>query len=126
MKVSAKDVEWIGEGWDQNPAYSKSIHKDAYIKPDWHIVDRDQIFRKSWQFVCHENQLPNAGDYIATHLHGQSIFICRQNDGSLKAFYNVCKHLSLLFVNDQNWVHKIPQLVKIEKNYYIHLILLLT
>lgn len=92
MKVSAKDVEWIGEGWDQNPAYSKSIHKDTYIKPDWHIVDRDHIFRKSWQFVCHENQLPNAGDYIATHLHGQSIFICRQNDGSLKAFYNVCKH----------------------------------
>ena len=29
---------------------------------------------------------------MAASVGGQSIIACRQKDGSLKAFYNVCKH----------------------------------
>ena len=92
MKLSTQEVERIAQGWDQDAAKAKSIHKDAYINAHWHDIDRTHIFRKSWQYLCHENQLAKPGDYLAAQLHGQSIFVCRQSDRSLKAFYNVCKH----------------------------------
>ena len=92
MKLSTQEVERIAQGWDQDAAKAKSIHKDAYINAHWHDIDRTHIFRKSWQYLCHENQLAKPGDYLAAQMHGQSIFVCRQSDGSLKAFYNVCKH----------------------------------
>lgn len=87
MKLSTQEVERIAQGWDQDAAKAKSIHKDAYINAHWHDIDRAHIFRKSWQYLCHENQLAKPGDYLAAQLHGQSIFVCRQSDGSLKAHY---------------------------------------
>ncbi len=75
MTVSVKDVERIANGWDQDAAKAKSIHKDAYINPDWHDVDRDHIFRKSWQYLCHENQLPHPGTIWPPICTGKA-FLC--------------------------------------------------
>ena len=86
------DFERISSGWSTDPAAALSLHKDTYIDPFWHGVDQRHIFHRSWQFLCHESQLAKPGDYAATSIQGRSVFVCRQRDGSLKAFYNVCKH----------------------------------
>ena len=92
MDDLAAGIERISSGWDGDPAAARSLHKDAYIDPFWHGIDQRHIFHRSWQFLCHEEQLASPGDYAATSIQGRSIFACRQRDGSLKAFYNVCKH----------------------------------
>lgn len=88
----AHDVARISNGWDENPARAKSLHKEAYIDPKWYDIDQRHIFRRSWQYLCHEEQLAKPGDYMAATVGGQSIVVCRQKDGRLKAFFNVCKH----------------------------------
>ena len=80
------------QGWDDNPARSLSMHKNAYIDPQWLKVDQTEIFHKSWQFLCHEEALQENGSYVTTHIQGQSIVAIRDRQGVLRAFYNVCKH----------------------------------
>lgn len=92
MNKMITDLDRIAEGWDANPARSRSLHKETYVHPDWYKADQQHIFHKSWQFLCHEGQLSKAGDYATISIQGQSILACRQADGSIRAFYNVCKH----------------------------------
>ena len=92
MNLIKQNLSTVENGWDKNPARAKTLHKDAYIDPIWFTAEQKNIFHRSWQYLCHENALGKAGDYVTTDIQGQSIIACRQKDGSLKAFYNVCKH----------------------------------
>jgi len=55
-------------------------------------TEKDAIFYKSWRFVCHKNDLPKAGDYIAFNIMEEPIFVIRGKDMKLRAFFNVCQH----------------------------------
>ncbi len=82
----------ISRGFDAIASRSHSLHADCYQDPGFRDLERQQIFHKSWQFLCHEEKLAQPGSYVATQIEGQSIFACRGKDGELRAFYNVCKH----------------------------------
>ena len=85
-------LEKVREGYDPVATRSSSIKKQCYLDPQFLEVEKDHIFKKSWQFVCHIEKLRNPGDYVTTDVQGQSILVTRNDDGELKAFYNVCKH----------------------------------
>ena len=53
---------------------------------------RENIFFRTWQYACHVSQVPVAGDYLSFSLFDQDIFVMRDRDGRLGAFYNVCRH----------------------------------
>ena len=55
-------------------------------------LERERIFNRVWNFVCHESELPNPGDYITVTVAGQPILVCRNKSGELKAFHNTCRH----------------------------------
>ena len=92
-KILTEDqLRQAGNGFDKIASRSSSINKIAYTSPDYLEVEREQIFKKSWQFVCHEEKLREIGSYVTTSIQGQSILVVRNESGELKAFYNVCKH----------------------------------
>ena len=55
-------------------------------------LERGAIFKRSWQWVCHAEKLRTPGAYVTVHVAGQPVCIVRNEEGSLSAFYNVCKH----------------------------------
>jgi choline monooxygenase len=67
------------------PAYL--YHGEAALQ-----LDQKAIFENSWQCVGHESQLKNPGDVLVTEVAGKPILVLRDHDGSLRSFYNVCKH----------------------------------
>ena len=79
-------------GYDPVPSRSSSLHKICYIDPSFTSIESEQIFKKSWQFVCHEEKLREPRNYVTATVQGQSVFVTRTDEGELKAFYNVCKH----------------------------------
>ena len=89
---SKQDFATIRGGFDEDPARSFSLHKDAYTGAAWFAADRDAILAKSWQWVCHVEKLRTPGAYIAVEIAGRPIAIVRDKAGRLRAFYNVCKH----------------------------------
>ena len=52
----------------------------------------EQIFLKNWQFVAHQDQLPEPGHYRCYDGPGGSLIIIRESDGEIKAFANSCRH----------------------------------
>jgi 3-phenylpropionate/trans-cinnamate dioxygenase alpha subunit len=50
------------------------------------------IFGRAWLFLCHETQIPRAGDFFETPMGRDNVLTVRQRDGSIKAFVNTCTH----------------------------------
>lgn len=90
--LSQQQIEMIRRGFDPVPQRSSSVNKICYTDPQFLEVEKEQIFQKSWQFVCHEEKLSSAGNYVTFDIQGQSIVVVRTEEGDIRAFYNVCKH----------------------------------
>ena len=90
--LTETQIRSVSRGYDKVAARSSSMHKMCYINPEFLEVEREEIFKKSWQFICHEEKLRDPGSYVTASIQGQSIFVTRTETGELKAFYNVCKH----------------------------------
>jgi phenylpropionate dioxygenase-like ring-hydroxylating dioxygenase large terminal subunit len=66
-----------------------------YTDPAFLQLERTHVFESSWLFVAHDDQLPNAGDYLmldALDRMGHPLFLVRGQDGRVRAFYNACRH----------------------------------
>jgi len=63
-----------------------------YTSADFAARERDQVFRPNWLVAGRRDQLRRPGDYAAVSLAGLPCLLIRQNDGSARAFVNVCRH----------------------------------
>ena len=67
---------------------------DRSIYTDEAVAEAEfaNIFERGWVFLCHDSQVPKHGDYFATEIGRQPVFVSRQKDGSLACFINACAH----------------------------------
>ncbi|MCL6444992.1 MAG: Rieske 2Fe-2S domain-containing protein [Alicyclobacillus sp.] len=67
------------------------------------------IFKRSWQYVGHESQVANPGDYFTVEVAAEPIFVVRGTDGIVRAFFNVCPHRGTQLVADGSGCKKVFQ-----------------
>src|SRR6266404_7525122 len=65
---------------------------DWFIAPEWYRRDLVAVFRPAWQFAGHASELKEEGSFITFSLGADEAIILRGRDGSLKAYYNFCRH----------------------------------
>ena len=82
-RASSSNID-ADEGWSL-PAWT-------YSDPEFFALEIDRVFRPSWQVVCHESDVANAGDYHTLDYIGESVVVIRGHDAVLRAFANVCRH----------------------------------
>jgi carnitine monooxygenase subunit len=82
----------IRSGYDADASRSHSLRAEAYIDPAWFGVDQREILAKSWQWVCHAEKVRAPGTYTTTQVAGHPVAVIRDEQGVLRAFYNVCQH----------------------------------
>ena len=63
-----------------------------YVESGYFDSDREKIFFRSWQCVCHVSEVAEAGDYASFTIIDENVFVVRDDDGQLHAYYNVCRH----------------------------------
>jgi phenylpropionate dioxygenase-like ring-hydroxylating dioxygenase large terminal subunit len=63
-----------------------------YIDPAHARRERDLLFRRTPLIVAASAELAGRGDFRTVDIDGISALVIRQDDGSLKAFHNVCRH----------------------------------
>lgn len=73
-------------------AQAETIPAAWYTDPRFHDLDHDHLLPESWQYVGHESQLQNSGDFIVDEILGRPIIVVRNRRGELRAFDNVCRH----------------------------------
>ena len=63
-----------------------------YTDPSWYDHDKEFIFYRTWQCVCHVSEVAQPGAYATLRIADENVFVLCGDDGALRAFYNVCRH----------------------------------
>ena len=63
-----------------------------YVEPEYFEIDKEKVFYRSWQCVCHVSEVAEAGDYKTFTVVDEDIFVIRENENVLHAYYNICRH----------------------------------
>jgi choline monooxygenase len=56
------------------------------------LLERRNVFGRTWQVVARANQLADVGAFVTAELQGEPLLIVRGANQQLRAFYNVCRH----------------------------------
>jgi len=68
------------------------LSTDRYTSPEFFQRELEKMWPRVWQFAAREEEMPNPGDVVLYENAGRSYLVTRQQDGSVKAFHNVCLH----------------------------------
>ncbi len=93
--LDRSEFELVGAGYVAGaPERSSTLNARCYTDPRFLEVEREAIFHRSWQWVCHAEKLREPGAYCVRDVMGRSVVVLRDpgEDGGLRAFYNVCQH----------------------------------
>jgi Rieske 2Fe-2S family protein len=71
---------------------AKSLPQKYFVSPDIFAKEQPEIFAKRWLLFGHQSQIPNAGDYVAQEVNGESLIVIRDKTGDINGFFNVCRH----------------------------------
>ena len=82
----------IIEPWPEQQTRGHTIPGSRYTSRDFMRQEWDGMWTKAWLLLGREAELPNPGDWQMEELGAEEILMVRQQDGSVKAFYNVCQH----------------------------------
>ena len=55
-------------------------------------LDHISVFGRGWHLVAHESQLLGIGDHVVTRIGPLPVIAVRGDDGTIRAFHNVCRH----------------------------------
>ena len=68
------------------------IAADRYLDPDFLQLEWDSLWKKSWLYACHTDEIPEPGNFILWDKTATPILIIRGEDCEIRAFYNTCLH----------------------------------
>jgi len=70
-----------------------------YTSPGFLKGEEETLLANTWQFVGRADQVRESGSYFTAEICGESILVCRGDDGELRGFYNVCRHHAALIAS---------------------------
>jgi phenylpropionate dioxygenase-like ring-hydroxylating dioxygenase large terminal subunit len=73
------------------PGFTR-IPVERYISREFHELEVEKIWKRTWQMACREEELPEVGDSIVYDIAGLSFLLLRSEPGRIRGFYNACLH----------------------------------
>ena len=73
-------------------AQPHQVHRDLYLDADLFRLEMQRLWARSWLYVGHTSQVPNAGDFVTVQLGSQPVLMLRQADGGVAVLLNRCAH----------------------------------
>ncbi|MBO6557414.1 MAG: aromatic ring-hydroxylating dioxygenase subunit alpha [Pseudomonadales bacterium] len=76
------------------------IPAGRYIDQRFFELEKEHLWRKSWLFAAHIDEIPDPGCYMLWENAGQPIIIVHGDDDQVYAYYNTCRHRGAPVVTD--------------------------
>jgi phenylpropionate dioxygenase-like ring-hydroxylating dioxygenase large terminal subunit len=83
------------------------IPAGRYLDPEFLRLERDAMWRSSWLYALHIDELPDKGSYRLWERTGSPILIVNAGDGEYRAFYNTCAHRGAPLVQNASGCKKL-------------------
>ena len=71
---------------------NQALSRNFYIDNEIFNKEMEYLFSNCWIFAGHDCEILNPGQWMTLQVGNNPIVIIRNNDNSLKAFYNICRH----------------------------------
>ena len=101
-RVAVRLFEHIDNTTCDQAASPMLVDPAIYSDPDVARLEQDRIFDKVPVLAAHVSELPNAGDFVTIDLPGNRVLVVRQEDGTIRAFVNVCRHRGACLVDEES------------------------
>ncbi|KAK3704820.1 hypothetical protein LTR37_013652 [Vermiconidia calcicola] len=90
-------LSYFGYGSSKPPANEektalRALPSNWYTSPDMYELERRAIFSRKWQLITHKVRLSQPGDWLKYDIAGFQFVLCRDRDGKINGFHNVCRH----------------------------------
>ncbi len=77
------------------------IPAGRYIDPRFYELEKHHIWKKSWLFAAHIDEIPEPGCFVSWENTGEPVVIVHAENGDINAFYNTCRHRGAPVITDQ-------------------------
>jgi phenylpropionate dioxygenase-like ring-hydroxylating dioxygenase large terminal subunit len=74
------------------PLRGDRVSADRYLCADYLRREFRNVWHRVWNIGGVAYQMPEPGDYLTTDIGIDSVIMVRQDDGSVRAFFNSCPH----------------------------------
>src|SRR5439155_12082114 len=68
------------------------VHGSLYKDPAIFEAELQNIWYRTWVYVGHESEVPNANDYVVKSIGPQSVIMTRDEQGKVNLLLNRCSH----------------------------------
>jgi len=80
----------LAEGYEDMG--SDDIPKESFYSREWHELEMERLWRRTWQMACREEELAKVGDHVVYNIGQDSLIVARTAPDRIQAFYNACLH----------------------------------
>lgn len=78
--------------WANPPVGRHRLDGERYTSSEFFRAEWDGMWTRVWLLLGRATAMPEPGSYQVEEVGPESIIMVRQQDGSIRAFYNVCQH----------------------------------
>ena len=86
------NVNAYDEGYNGLIRPEASLPADSYLSEPAYERDLQTIWYRQWVYVCRAEELSQSKSYRVQKIGDQEIIVLRDENGSLQAFHNTCRH----------------------------------
>jgi Rieske 2Fe-2S family protein len=74
------------------PGEVRTLPREFYTSDALYREEAERIFARRWVCVGRAARVAETGDFFLAEVAGESLVVVRGADGTVRAFYNVCRH----------------------------------
>ncbi|HSR67472.1 MAG TPA: aromatic ring-hydroxylating dioxygenase subunit alpha [Acidobacteriota bacterium] len=74
------------------PDQMATLPRRYFQSPSVFQQEMERIFRRRWILACRDEEIPDPGDFLTLEAAEESILLVRDEEGRLRAHFNVCRH----------------------------------
>jgi phenylpropionate dioxygenase-like ring-hydroxylating dioxygenase large terminal subunit len=75
------------------------VPAEQYYTKEFHDLEVEKVWKRVWQMACHEDDIPDVGDYLVYDIAHLSFLIVRTGEDEFRSFHNACLHRGRLLKN---------------------------
>lgn len=85
-------AEHVTIGARRPPAPESTLNPRRYTSAEFHQLEMDRLWSRTWQLACLDTDIPSVGDWYEYEIGDMSILVVRESDERIRAYQNVCLH----------------------------------
>jgi len=82
---------------------SRTLPQRYYIEDLLLEEEMENIFFNRWFCIGRSNEIKKSGEYKIFTIGNESLFIIRNENNQLMAFYNICRHRGTRICSKKKW-----------------------